>query len=185
MKTAVILHGVTGYAGNNWQQWLHDELLKKKWKVVMPDLPLPDHPDRKEWLMTIKSLVAKVAVADIVFIGHSLGVVCALDFIEQVDTGKVMGLVSVSGFCSDYQAELNSYFLRERKIDFDKIRAHLKNAVVVYGDNDPYVPQEKLEELARELRVEPTVISGGGHLNKKAGYTEFPQLLKIAGNLLS
>ena len=89
-----------------------------------------------------------------------------------------MSLVSVSCFASDYGLELNSYFLREKGIDFDIVRRHTKQNVVIYGDDDPYVTQDALRELAEELHVDPAIINNGGHLNEAAGYKEFPLLLE-------
>jgi predicted alpha/beta hydrolase family esterase len=79
--------------------------------------------------------------------------------------------------------ELNSYFLRQKNIDFKKINENLKQAFVLYGDNDPYVPQEVLRSLADELNIEPEVFANGGHLNTAAGYIKFPRLLEIVRSL--
>ncbi len=175
---AIILHGIGGHAGVHWQGWLHDQLQSEGFEVLMPDLPEPDHPDRKVWLDTIKELLNDVELGDLLIIAHSLGVTSALDFIEQT-TGSVQGLVSVSGFSDDYGAELNSYFLKKKSVDFLKIRPKLKWSAVFYGDNDPYVTQEALQNLTKSLEVIPVIIAGGGHLNTEAGFTEFPQLLTI------
>jgi uncharacterized protein len=175
--TYLILHGVQGTAGDHWENWLNDELTKAGHTVLMPQLPDSDHPDRKIWLKTVKEILAKVDVNQLVIVGHSLGVVTALDFIEQSQQ-KVRGLVSVSGFYRDYGAELNSYFLAEKTVDIKKVRKNLGKAVTFYGDNDPYVPQFELKLLAEGLGVKPIAVAKGGHLNTDAGFTSFPQLLQ-------
>lgn len=178
MKTALIIHGIGGHAGIHWQGWLKDELIKKGYKVLMPDLPNPDHPDRQEWLQTLIELVKDVNFSNLTIIGHSLGVTTALDFLESL--GKsVNTLISVSGFAEDYGAELNSYFLKERKIDFANVRKLTGRAHVIYGEKDPYVPQVTLRSLADKLGAEPIVIKNGGHLNTDSGYTTFPLLLEF------
>lgn len=150
----LIVHGIMGRAGIHWQQWLHDELARNGHTVLMPEMPHAEHPDRTEWLETIKTVTADIAVEDLVIIGHSLGVTTALDFVESVST-PVRGLVSVAGFARDWQAELNSYFLAERTIDLAAVRTHVRSAAVFFADTDPYVPQEELWYVARELGVEP------------------------------
>ncbi len=177
MKPILILHGIGGHAGIHWQQWLHDELQKQGFTVIMPDLSNSGHPNRKEWLAEIAQSVQSVNTKDLVIVGHSLGVTSALDFIEQSST-SVKALVSVSGFAIDYGLGLNSYFLQEKTIDFSKVRPMLEKAVVFYADDDPYVTQEALEQLADVLNVQATVIQSGGHLNTERGYTKFPELLK-------
>jgi predicted alpha/beta hydrolase family esterase len=178
MKTVLILHGIGGHAGIHWQQWLHDELLKQEYIVLMPDLPEPDHPDRKIWLAEIQKTLDGVNLGQLTIVGHSLGVAAALDFIEQA-ADQINRLLAVSGFAEDYGAELNSYFLREKSIDFKKVRHNLRWAAVVYGDDDPYVTQAALRYLADSLGVQPVIIPKGGHLNTESGFTEFPQLIEM------
>lgn len=181
--TILILHGIGGHAGIHWEQWLHDELTKRGYRVIMPDLSDSDHPDRSVWFDEVTKAVQGVDVTNLVIVGHSLGATAALDFIEQSKI-PVYGLVSASGFAVDYGAELNSYFLRGRSVDFEKVHSLLGKAVVFYGDDDPYVTQEALRQLADALDVEPIVIHSGGHLNTERGYTTFPQLLDAVLNLV-
>lgn len=178
MKTVLIIHGIGGHAGIHWQQWLHDELTKLDYEVLMPEMPNPDKPDRNAWLQTIKDVVGSSDLKNLTIIGHSLGATAAFDYIEQLDE-RIDGLVSVSGFAEDYGAELNGYFLKQKHIDFEKVRNNLSWSEVLYGDDDPYVTQEALKYVADSLNVEPIIIPGGGHLNTEKGYTELPQLFKI------
>jgi hypothetical protein len=177
--TILILHGIGGYAGIHWQQWLHDELVKMGNVVIMPTLPDANRPDRKTWLKTVEGIIENVNPADLIIVAHSLGVVTALDLIEE---NPVKDLISVSGFVSDYGAEMNDYFLKEKNIDFDKVNKNLEKAFVIFGDNDPYVPQDALRPVAESLKVKPEIIPNGGHLNTEAGYKTFPRLLEIIKN---
>jgi len=177
--TILILHGIDGHAGIHWQQWLYDNLIKEGYRVIMPNLPNADHPDRKTWLNAVKEIIKGIDNTNLVIVAHSLGVTTSLDLIEEV---HVKSLISVSGFAFDYGSELNSYFLSEKNIDLEKVNENLEQAFVIYGDDDPYVPQEALKSLADNLKVKPEVLSGGGHLNTDTGYVTFPRLLEIIKN---
>lgn len=176
-NTVLIIHGIGGYAGIHWQKWLHDELKSRGHHVIMPSLPDADHPDRTTWLKIVTELVKPVELSKLVIVGHSLGVLTGLDFIERANS-PIQQLISVSGFSVDFGAELNSYFIKEKSIDFDKIRRNCHHFAVLFGDDDPYVPQIILKQLATDLIVKPTIFKNGGHLNTDSGYTKFPELLK-------
>jgi len=105
-----------------------------------------------------------------------LGTPVALDLIEQV---SIKVLIPVSGFVINYDTELNSYFLKEKGVDFKKINKNIKQSFVIYGNNDPYVSQEVLRSLTENLRVGPEIISDGGHLNTDSDYKTFLRLLEI------
>jgi len=174
--TIIILHGIQGHAGIHWQQWLHDELTKNNYKVLMPELPNSIHPDRQENLDFITKLIDAIPQdEEIIIVGHSLGATMALDYLENANR-KIKKLISVSGFHLDWNSELNSYFMKEKNIDFEKVFQNLESAVVFYGDNDPYVPQNVLMDLANKLKVTPIIIPGAGHLNTEFGYTKFPEI---------
>lgn len=176
--TVLILHAIGSHAGAHWEQWLHDQLVERGHTVLIPNLPDANHRNRQAWLETAQQLVAHIPTSELVLVGHSLGVVTALDFIEHSPT-DVKALVAVAGFGRDYGLELNSYFMRERTIDFTKVRQQVEKSFVFYGDNDPYVPQEVLADLAAKLDVAPIIVHNGGHLNTEAGFTEFPALLEV------
>ena len=174
----LILHGIGAAPGAHWQSWLGARLSELGHRVLMPTLERADHPDRAQWLATLHGELGNVVTRNLVIVGHSLGVTTALDYIEQLDE-SVGCLVSVSGFGRDYGSDLNSYFLKSNTIDFARVRRHLSGAHVVYGDDDPFVPQSALRQLALDLGVEPVVVQQGGHLNTDAGFTTFPLLLEI------
>jgi predicted alpha/beta hydrolase family esterase len=180
--TVLILHGIQGSPNENWFPWLKGQLEKKGHTVLLPELPESDNPDRKDWLKTVTDILLKTSLDDLVIVGHSLGVVTALDFLENAKA-KVNALISVSGFAYDYGSSLNAYFLKERIIDFKKVKEHLRQAFVIYGDNDPYVSQEALKSLAENLEVTPKVIPNGGHVNSTSGFTSFPYIVEIIDGL--
>ncbi len=182
--TILILHGIDGHAGIHWQQWLSEQLSMHGHKVIMPNLPDANRPSRRVWLDTIKEAIKDVDLSRLIIVAHSLGVPSALDFVEGLSE-RIVGLISVSGFADDYGAKLNSYFMAEREIDFGKVNESLQHASVIYGDNDPYVPQSSLKLLADNLGVKPIVIKEGGHLNTDAGYTSFPLLLNVIQEMIS
>ncbi|MCL4415944.1 MAG: alpha/beta fold hydrolase [Actinobacteria bacterium] len=178
----LILHGIEGYPGIHWQKWLQKDLTKRGYEVIMPALPDSDNPSRNKWLKTVRKVLKKVSSENLIIVAHSLGVISALDFLEKTKE-PIKALISVSGFSENYGSKLNDYFLKEKKINFKKITEKVGESFVIYGDNDPYVPQEALKKLAEELNVEPFIIAKAGHINSDAGYDDFPMLVRIIEHL--
>ena len=177
MKTVLILHGIASKAGDNWMRWLHDELVDKGYKVLMPQLPNTNHPDRHEWLKAVEDVLKDIDFDDLIIVGHSLGVTTALDLLEN-ENKKLPLFISVSGFYYAYGLKLNDYFLNEKVIDIGKVSKLIGKAVVIHSDDDPYVSQDALKDLAKNLGVSAFVIHKGGHINSERGYTKLPLLLK-------
>ena len=159
-----ILHGIAGEAGKYWQQWLSDTLKSEGHEVIMPTLPTSDRPVRTEWNGIIGDLLRTKDHDKLILIGHSLGVPAALDYVD-INNQEIKGLVSIAGFYQDYGLELNSYYMAERDIDIKKVSSLIKHKFVIFGNDDPYVPQETLKALADGLEVKPYLIPKGGHFN--------------------
>ena len=179
--TLLILHGIGGKAGEHWEQYLHDAAQKLGLQVLMPQLPGGDRPDRKIWNSLITKMLLNIDPGKLIIVGHSLAVPTVLDWLETIDK-PLKCLISVSGFAYDYGFELNSYYLKEKEINFTKVKRNLRKAYVLYGDDDPYVTQKALADLALSLQVTPKIYPKGGHLSTRAGFTTFPDLVEIIKN---
>ena len=177
MKTIAIFHGINGFAG--WQKDLSKKLILRGYKIIMPTFPNKDHPDRGICLKTVQSALKGINLPDLIIIGHSLGATTACDYLETIKT-PISKFISVSGFGEDYNEEINSYFLREKNIDYNKVVSNSLKRIVIYGDNDPYVPQKTMENFAAEIKADDVyVVENGGHLSTGAGFTQFPLLLDL------
>lgn len=177
MKNVLILHDLGGIKKTKWEKWLHDELLKRGYIVTMPNFTNADFPDRKAWMYELEQIMLMINSDQLIIIGHSIGVALALDYIEQ-SVMPVKALISVAGFTVDNGNQRYTYFLRQKDIDFKKVIANTQHVLVVYGENDPYVSSDSLQDLAQDLQVNPIIIRGGGHLDTDKGYATFPLILE-------
>ena len=73
----------------------------------------------------------------------------------------------------------------DREFDWGKIKARCSKFFIYSSDDDPYVPLEKGEFLSAKLNARFKIIHGGGHMNDKFGYTEFPLLLSDIRKFIS
>ncbi len=185
IKNALVIHGVSGHKRENWFPWLKDILEKDGWHVSVPTLPTPDHPKIEEWNMVLK----KESTSASVLIGHSLGAPAALNLI-QTSNKKIDRLILVAPVNpkqdwrylksvypqADWDAVKN---FADIKFDWEKITKLVRQVVVYYSDNDPYVSAKSVEFYKQHL---PNAIfrflPGKGHFNERYGITEFPEILE-------
>jgi len=176
---AVILHGTLGEPGGNWFPWLKAELEARGRDVFIPRLPTPANQSRDQWCVALQDQVPALD-SDTLLIGHSCGATFLLHILEGLDVCVAQAIfvapVTSALGLPDYDA-LNRTFC-DHTFDWDSIRRNVRRADVFCGDDDPYVPLEQPQGLAKSLNAPLTIIPGGRHLNAEAGYTEFPELLQ-------
>lgn len=180
MTNVIIVHGTGGNPEGNWFPWLKTELEKLERMVLVPRFPTPKNQSLETWLDAFRDY-RRYLNEDAVVIGHSLGTAFLLSVIEELDH-RIKAAYLVAGFTGllnnpDFD-ELNKTFT-VRDFDWEKIKCNCDRFHVINSDNDPYVPIQKGNELARNLGVGLTVLRGAGHINKDAGYVEFGFLLDL------
>jgi len=178
MKNAIIIHGTEGYPEENWFPYLKKELEQRGYRVSVPQFPSPPVVPAKisEWFDVLKDYKID---KDTLLIGHSLGGVFTLRILEKLDhpvkgaffVGTPVGVKPITYYDRDV-AFCGFDF------NWNKIKKNAERFVVFQSDNDPYVGLANGEKLANELGVELNFVPNAGHFNAKAGYTEFPALLK-------
>jgi len=175
----VVLHGAHGGPDTNWFPWLHGALEAQGVEVVRPHLPTPQGQSLATWLDAYDCVVSSLPPAATVLVGHSLGAAFALRLVERARE-PVAGLFLAAGFIGalglpDYDPINASFFAA--LFDWAGIRARKGRACRCWaGDDDPYVPLARSQDIANHLGVELEVVPGGGHLNAETGFNAFPQL---------
>jgi predicted alpha/beta hydrolase family esterase len=175
----IVLHGTYGHPDTNWFPWLHAALNVEGIDVLRPRFPTPQGQSLEAWLNTYDVAVKSLPAAPTILVGHSLGAAFALRLVERA-AEPVDGLFLAAGFIGalglpDYDTLNRSFFtgpfdwagIRQRKGSVGRCWA---------GDNDPYVPLSRSQEVADCLKTPLETVPGGGHLNSETGFDAFPQL---------
>lgn len=119
-----------------------------------------------------------------IIIGHSSGCAFTIKYLIENNI-KVNKLIMVSGFNNyfsvdedDYHKRVNKSFYIEEE-NLNKIKNLCDEIVCIYGDNDPYIPQNIFHDLVLKLNAKEVIIKNGGHLNKNAGYEKLEEILEF------
>ena len=164
MKKAIIVHCWSGYPEYCWYPYVKKELEKNDFEVFIPAMPDTDEPKLVKWLPKLQEIAGEVDT-DTFLIGHSLGCVTIMRFLESLSVGqKVGGVVFVAGFTDDLGFdELKNFF--ETSIDLDKVKSKAESFVAIASDDDPYVPLDRKDVLKEKLGAEVIVKHNAKHFS--------------------
>lgn len=186
MKKIYIIHGFMGSNIENWFPWLKKQVDSENTLCVIPQFPIElEKHNYSEWKKLLDVYYKEFNMIDnnSIIIGHSTGSICALKYVLE-NKIKIDKLILVSGFNNylasdenDIHNKINpTYYVDENEIF--RIKKYVNEIVCIYGDNDPYIPQDVLHNLANSIEAKEVVIKNGGHLNHDSGYDSFKELLK-------
>lgn len=194
------MHGSFGSPEENWFRWLEKELINAGHSVTLDQYPAEDWDSFTEkgrnrannepslqslstWEDAfVEKTLLKIKADPTVVIGHSLAPLFMLHMITKYEL-KLKGMIAVSPFFTipedpklwQFWAVNKTFY----KTDFDanKLRSLIPETHVVYGDNDPYVPQQEILKFAEALAAKTHVVPGGGHCGSI--FKEFPLILEL------
>lgn len=183
MKNALILHGTSSNSKGNWFPWAEQELIKRGWKVWVPDLPQADRPNTKRYNNFIFKNSKWEYTEESVLIGHSSGAVAILGLLQFLPDDVVVDTCIFVGSFKDKLGWDALDGLFEEPFDFEKIKKHAQRFVFIHSNNDPYCPLEHARYLTEKLNGELIIKKGQGHFNLEISlkYKQFPLILEILG----
>lgn len=173
----VIIHGSYGRPDGNWFPWLKNQFEIEEIPVLIPKFPTPHGQNLTAWSEVFRS-EAGVLTPETILIGHSLGVGFVLNLLQE-STNRIRAAFLIAGFTGELGLPefdlVNATFVC-KEFNWQLIKQNADSIIVVNGDDDPYVPLMKGQEIATALNVPLEIVPGGGHLNAESGYTSFPLL---------
>jgi len=160
--------------------WLKSELERRGFVVWLPELPGAAKPSLQRWSKYVHEQSPFTINEDTLIIGHSSGAILAL-VLSQQNATSIGGVVGVSVFHDNSLNWDPNSELFDVDFDWRAIQTHAKKLVLVHSDNDPYVPLDQAEYVAKQCGVQLRVIAGQGHFNLETSpsYRSFPALLEI------
>jgi len=172
-----VVHGYTGNSQANWYPDLKKHLESENIAVHVFDMPNPHAPVEKEWLDFLETNITNFDDKSI-FIGHSLGCVAILRFLEDKNTDNVESLFLVSGFVEESPISELAEFVKDN-IDYSKFIETIKNRVVVSAVDDDIVPYSYSRVLAKKLNARFNLLETGMHFIDRDDFTAFPYLINL------
>ncbi|MGB4957275.1 MAG: YqiA/YcfP family alpha/beta fold hydrolase [Candidatus Saccharimonas sp.] len=180
MKTAIIIHGFKSKPDTNWKPWLKSELEQHGFTVKVPEMPNTMHPQVAAWVEKLTDTVNAHRSDEIYLIGHSLGCITILKYLEQQTASNIKVCLFIAGFTQPFRGYAgghDSFF--EKKLDWPSIKKHCHHFVALHSKDDQNVPIEQLTNFKNDLNAETIVIDGFGHFSSENKITEVPIVREI------
>ena len=180
MQRVFLIHGWGGSPQNDWMPWAKKALTEKGFEVFVPEMPDTENPKIGPWVSKLAETVGKIRPDDIL-IGHSIGCLTVLRFLETLKDGeKVAKVILIAPWHYLTLDENENLAIAElwikTPIDYEKIKSKAYKIITVFSEDDPWVPYQKNLEFFKE-KLDPEVVTknGMGHFNM----SEIPFLLEL------
>ncbi|HLC48087.1 MAG TPA: alpha/beta hydrolase [Candidatus Norongarragalinales archaeon] len=176
-KRAFVIHGWNSRPDHGWKPWLKRELEGEGFEVAVLEMPNPKLPRRDAWVGKISRAVGEPD-QDCYFVGHSLGCIAILRYVEALpQKTRIGGAVLVAGFSDNLGMFLFDSFFN-KPLDWKAIKMHCNKFIAIHSDNDGYVPLKHGDIFKNELGAELIIMKGMGHFSGYEGCMELPDALE-------
>lgn len=117
------------------------------------------------------------AGANDVIVGWSSGAVAAMRYAEN---NQILGSILISPCYTDLNDEmekLSGYY--DTPWQWEKIIANQNKIALIWGDDDPFIPQAEFELIAKQLNPTRLIIRQGEHFIDRRKFPELLRYIKV------
>ncbi|WP_255305442.1 alpha/beta hydrolase [Paenibacillus sp. Mc5Re-14] len=178
-KQVYIIHGYTASPTDHWFPWLQDKLQEDGVSVNILEMPNSQAPKLNEWIEHLLQNI-KVLHKDTYFIGHSLGCVSILRYLQQVNIPEPLGGgIFVSGFADPVPSLPSLDEFTNDHLSYQQIMDSLGARVVIASKDDAIVPFALSKKLAEDMQADFHELDHGGHFLQSDGFTTLPIVYQV------
>ncbi|GAA1658611.1 RBBP9/YdeN family alpha/beta hydrolase [Actinoplanes couchii] len=185
MSTIVISHAYGNDEHSVWYPYLREQLQQRGHTVEVPNLPDAQTPRLQPWRTAFAERALATPAGETVLVGHSIGAVNILRFLEQHDPerdGVFAGVVLVAAPAHEVGYDALAEFFTE-PFDWATIRRSARHFHVLAAADDPVLTPDPFEHVAihvTELGATGTVLPGGSHFGAGPDdHIEVPEAVRL------
>lgn len=177
-KRVFVIHGYRSYPADCWFPWLKKELQKFGFRVFIPRMPNPAHPQKDSWVRKLKTVIEKPD-KNTYLVGHSLGAIAILRYIESLPQEEKIGrMISVGGrFISNPKKGIIEGFFHP-SLRWQAIKKRCRFFIGIYSKNDTLVSLENAYLMRKKLSAKLILEKNKGHFTRSDNVFKLPILLK-------
>lgn len=172
-KAVIVPGNGTGDVGQcNWYGWAKKQIDKiPEMSCLLKNMPDPVTARESVWLPFMEDELQ--CDKETVVIGHSSGAAAAMRYSE---THKLYGVILVGAYTSDLgdKTEKESGYF-SRPWEWEKMMGNIGHIVQFGSTDDPFLPWEEQEAVAKGLKADLHKYTDRGHFQN----TQFPELVSV------
>ncbi|MBD2768202.1 alpha/beta hydrolase [Hymenobacter sp. BT664] len=183
MNRVVLSHACPATPETAWYPYIRQKLTQKGFEMEIPQLPDPEHSRLQSWQNAFAP-IADEAPANTVLIGHSLGCINVLRYLEQyegADKFPLVILVAPPAFDLGYP-NLADFFATP--LDFSGLKQKAEKVVVLVTPTDRVLQPEPVQhglKYVQEAGAKLIVLAEGGHFAPFDNVTELKEIVEEIG----
>lgn len=161
-KRVLILHG---WESNSREHWFREEkqrLERLGHEVLVPDMPNSFCPKQSDWVKVIEMFKPD---GNSILIGHSLGGVAVLRYLEKAKTRVSKAILIATPIRKLGQGYEPIENFLDVEFDWEKIKQSAGQLVVINQTEDDAVPLQHGKDLVRRVNGELVVVKGSDHFD--------------------
>jgi predicted alpha/beta hydrolase family esterase len=168
MSTIVVSHAYASDEHSVWYPYLRDQLHSLGHTVDIPNLPDAHAPDPEQWRTALAERALAAPAEETVLVGHSIGAVNVLRFLESHDAerdGAFVGVVLVAAPAYEVGYEVLAGFFG-KPFDWAAIRRGAQRFHVLAAADDPVLipdPFGHAASFVTNLGATAVITPAGGH----------------------
>jgi len=177
-----LIHGYTASPDSNWFQDFKKKLENENIEICILNMPNSQNPKLSEWINHLEKSINDINEQTI-FVGHSLGCVTILNFLNNSNATKIKGLFLVSGFVESSPISALNEFVKP-PLNYNYLKQLTPNNIAISAIDDDIIPYEYSKTMAEKLNASFTLLKEGKHFIDRDNFTEFPFLIEEVQKLL-
>lgn len=184
MKNVLLIHGFNGIP--KIFEYFKNILEEKGYNVIMPDFPVREEITIKGYF-SIFDKYKEYFNNDLIVMAHSIGNPMFIKYISK-NKFEIYKYISLAGFSKSYYNEGRDVLNEKVKLTVLS-ENELKDTInlvnkrySIYSKDDHIVPYTILNAFSNEIKSTAISIDGIGHMGKKSGLEELPEVIDIVIN---
>lgn len=180
-KNVLLIHGFNGIPKIFY--YFQKKLESQGYNVIIPNFPVREEINISAYFKVF-DMYRDIMNEDLIVVAHSIGNPMFIKYICKYNIN--IGLyISLAGFAKPFYVEgkeVLNQVVKPLRISDEEKRKNLNlinKKYSIYSDNDHIVPFKILEEYPLVVDSKPIFVSGIGHMGKKIGLEELPEVIKI------